>query len=277
MFQFRRASVECSAHVSSHRARHRPHRRHRPVLRPQARRPRPRPGPRRPRRAALCRPSPPTSTPGVRRRGRGAPADLSDRADLARGRGAGRGRGTAGGPAGQQRRLRAEEAVPGQRRRGRAGDARRAGHRGAAADPRRAHPDAGPRPRRDRQRLQRRGLPAARHLLGGEGLRHLAVGVGRPDLPRPGRAGDGAAAGLHQDRVPRADGRQPRVRAGVDVARGRRAGRRGAAGPGRRAARSRCRAAATRCWPGSRSTPRRRCRPASRGSAASSALSPRRR
>ena len=54
--------------------------------------------------------------------------------------------------------------------------------------------DGGARQRRDRQRVERGRLPAARHLQRGQGLRHLAQRVGRPDLPRPGRAGDGAAA-----------------------------------------------------------------------------------
>ena len=54
----------------------------------------------------------------------------------------------AGRPAGQQRRLRAQAAVPRQRRRAGAGDARRARHRRAAAHPRRAGRDGRARPRR---------------------------------------------------------------------------------------------------------------------------------
>ena len=61
------------------------------------------------------------------------PADLTDRADLARVEARLADADPPGRPAGQQRRLRAQGAVPRQLRRRRAGDARRPGHRGAAA------------------------------------------------------------------------------------------------------------------------------------------------
>ena len=92
------------------------------------------------------------------------PADLADRAQLAAVEARRRGPGAPGRPAGQQRRVRAQEAVPRQRRRERAADARRARHRGAAAHPRGDEGDGRPRRRRGHQRLQRRRLPGPRHL-----------------------------------------------------------------------------------------------------------------
>ena len=55
-----------------------------------------------------------------------------------------------------------KRAVPGEQRRGRAADARRAGDRGAAAQPRRPRRDGGPGQRLDHQRVQRRRLPPPR-------------------------------------------------------------------------------------------------------------------
>ncbi len=60
-------------------------------------------------------------------------ADLTDRTDLARVEARLADRGPPGRPAGQQRRLRAQGALPRQLRRRRDRDARRPGHRGAAA------------------------------------------------------------------------------------------------------------------------------------------------
>ena len=79
-----------------------------------------------------------------------------------------------------------------------------------------------------------------------------------PHLPGPRRAGDGAVPGLRAHRVPRADGGQPGLRAGLDVA------RRGPAGAATRwptstaAGASRSRAGGTRCsprWRGTRPAP----------------------
>ena len=85
-----------------------------------------------------------------------------------------------------------------------------------------------------------------------------------------GRAGDGPAARVHPDRVPRADGRQPGLGAALDVARRRPAGRGGAARPGPGPADVRARAGATRCSPRSPATRRTACRRGSRAWAAQS-------
>ena len=79
----------------------------------------------------------------------------------------------------------------------------------------------------DHQRLQRGGLPPPRHLLRGQGLGEQLQRVGGQRVPRPGRARDGAVPGLHQDRVPRADGASSAA-TGVHVARRRLPRREGA-------------------------------------------------
>ena len=71
--------------------------------------------------------------------------------------------------------------------------------------------------RRHHQRLERRGVPPPRHVRRGQGVGQQLQRVGRQRVPRAGRHRDGAVPRVHQDRVPRADGRHPRV--GVHVAR----------------------------------------------------------
>ncbi len=143
------------------------------------------------------------------------PADLTDRVRAGPGRGPARRPGAPGRPAGQQRRLRAQAALPRQRRRRRDRDARRAGHRGAAAQPRRPRADGRARARRHHQRLQRRGLPAARHLLRREVVGQQLQRVGGAGVPRPRRHRHLPVPRLHQDRVPRADVGQARHRTAV--------------------------------------------------------------
>ena len=109
-------------------------------------------------------------------------ADLVDRDELRPRRGPPRRPRPADRPAGQQRRLRAEEALPRQHRRRGDRDARGARHRGAAAEPRGPRPDGRARSRRHHQRLQRGGLPAARQLLGGEGVGEQLQRVGAPGV-----------------------------------------------------------------------------------------------
>ena len=79
---------------------------------------------------------------------------------------------------------------------------------------RRARPDDRARQRRRHQRLERRGVPAPRHLQRRQGLGEQLQRVGGQRVPARGRHGDGAVPGLHEDRVPRADGRRPRLGAG---------------------------------------------------------------
>ena len=199
------------------------------------------------------------------------PADLADRASARHGRGpAGRPR-PARRPAGQQRRLRAQGAVPRQPGGRRERDARRPRHRGAAAQPRGARRDDRARPRRHHQRLQRGGVPAARHLRRGQGVGEQLQRVGGERVPPPRGHRDGALPGVHQDRVPRADGRQPRRRAVVPVARRRRAGRERAAPTSTRAGCSRSRALATRRSRPSRGSCPTGCSSGSRASGGSSA------
>jgi short-subunit dehydrogenase len=81
----------------------------------------------------------------------------------------------AGRPAGQQRRLRAEQQAD---RRGPVGAGARAGHHvpgGAPARRSRRAGDAGPRARHDHQRLQRRRLRRDGRLLGDQGLCHRVL------------------------------------------------------------------------------------------------------
>ena len=104
--------------------------------------------------------------------------------------------------------------------------------------------DGRARPRRHHQRLQRRGLPPPRHLLGVEGVGQQLQRVGAPGVQSPRRQGDGAVPGLHQDRVPPADAGQ--AWRGLHVARRRLPGPRRRSRTSRRAAPTRSPARSTR-------------------------------
>ena len=115
-------------------------------------------------------------------------------------------RDAAGRPAGEQRRLRPQGPLPRQRRRPGAGmldvlvtAVLRLTHAALRADDR-------ARQRRDHQRLQRRGVPAPRHLQRREGLGEQLQRLGAPRVRRPWRHRDGALPRLHEDGVPRAHG-----------------------------------------------------------------------
>ena len=107
-------------------------------------------------------------------------------------------------------------------------------------------PDDRARVRPGRQRLERRGVPAARHLQRREGLGEQLQRLGAPGVRRPRGDRDGALPGLHEDRVPPAHGRQPRQRPGLPVAGRRAAGARGRSRTSTRARRCRSPASATR-------------------------------
>ena len=109
---------------------------------------------------------------------------------LAAGRGPAGRPGAAGRPAGQQRRLRPQatrsSTTP-------SSDEQYLLDVLVTAVLRLTHAALGPmvraRQRRGRERVQRRRLPAARHLQRRQGLRHLAERVGRPDLPATAACG----------------------------------------------------------------------------------------
>ena len=179
-------SMNAVRHVATHCPGHRTHAGIGLVLRPPARRVRARPGAGRRAPANGWRSSPRELARAVRRRGGGArrrprrprPSWPPSRPRLAD-------RVAPGRPAGEQRRLRAEAARSSTTR---VEDEQYLLDVLVTAVLRLTHAALGPmvraRRRRGRQRLQRRGLPAARHVQRRQGLRHLAERVGRPDLPR---------------------------------------------------------------------------------------------